>query len=193
MRNTALLSLLATLTCFSVSPLAAQQAAESQPLPICNANGAFGLRFGDKNASTQVPRRTMFFGRGCYEVSPPASHPFFDTYAACVSELDGKVFLIQALKVFDDKPPQGSSSLTPTQRESNRALGQQVLDDLLNQLPPAERATAIVSETSRTWEVSVEGGVRLEVSNYVEWAVTLECRNEAMTQKVFRQRLQGSR
>lgn len=193
MRNIASLSVLATLACLNVGPLAAQEAAETPPVQICNADGAFGLRFGDKNASTQVPKRTMFFGRGCYQVSPPAPHPFFDTYAACVSEFDSKVFLIQALRVFDDKPPQGSSSLTPAQRESNRELGQQVLDGLLSQLPPAERATAKVSEKSRSWKLSVQGGAWLEVSNHVEWAVTLECRNEAMTQKVFQQRLHGNR
>lgn len=190
-RNTAISQILAALACLSLGPLAAQEAAETPLGQVCNAEGAFGLRFGDKNASTQVPKRTMFFGQGCYQVSPPATHPSFDTYAACVSEFDGKIFLIQALKVFDDKPPQGSSSLTPTQVESNRRLGQQVLDDLLNQLPAAVRATARVTDKGRSWEVPLEGGVRLEVSNSVGWAITLGCRNEDLTQKVFRQRLQG--
>jgi len=193
MRNIALPPLLATLACLNVSPLMAQEATEAPPVQVCNAEGAFGLRFGDKNASTQVPKHTPFFGRGCYQVNPPGPHPLFDTYAACVSEFDGKIFLIQALKVFDDKPPQGSSSLTPAQVESNRRLGKQTLDELLNQLPPAVRATAQVTDAGRSWEVPVGEGVRLEASNFVGWAVTLECRNEAMAQKVFRQRLQGGR
>ncbi len=76
---------------------------------------------------------------------------------------------------------------------SNRTLGQQVLDGLLAQLPQAVSARATLDEKARSWEVFVDEGTNLEVSNYVGWAVTLECRNERMAQNVYRQRLVGNR
>lgn len=193
MRDATFVVALATFACFGFSARAAQGPAEASPSQICNAEGAFGIHFSDKSSGTQVPKRTAFFGQGCYQVSPPVTHPSFDTYAACVSEFDGTVFMIQALKVFDDQPPQGSRSLTSAQMESNRKRGQQVLDGLLAEFPPEVRATVKVTDAVRMWELSLDGDARLEVSNFVGWAVSLECRNEAKAQKVFRQRVHGNR
>jgi hypothetical protein len=159
---------------------------------ICSSAGAFGFRFGDKVSSTQVPKRASLFGSGCYQVIPSKPHPIFDVYAACVSEFDGKIFQIQAAKIFDDTPAQGSLSLSPAQVNANRTLGQQVLDGLLAQLHPAVSARATLDEKGRSWEVFVDQGSKLEVSNYVGWAVTLECRNELMAQTVYRQRPVGN-
>jgi hypothetical protein len=185
---------LTALVCLSFSAQAQDtSAANTSTSVICGSVGAFGFRFGDKASSTQVPRHASLFGSGCYQVSPTNPHPFFDTYAACVSEFDGRIFQVQAAKTFDDRPAQGSLSLSSAQMNSNRTLGQQVLDGLLAQLPQAVSARATLDEKARSWEVFVDEGTKLEVSNYVGWAVTLECRNERMAQNVYRQRLVGNR
>jgi hypothetical protein len=193
MRFLTFTSTLAVLACSAASVLAAPATNESATPHICGLEGAFGIRFGDRVSSTHVPAHTFFFGRGCYQVTPAVTHAGFDTYAACVSEFDGKVFQIQAIKVFDDQPAKGSLSLTPAQRESNRQRGRQALTDLLAQVPPEISAKANIPNGSRAWELPIAEGVVLEVSNQPEWAVTLECRNDAMTQDVFRQRIRAKR
>lgn len=184
---------LTVLVCLSFSAQAQDAIVADTSTPvICSSVGAFGLRFGDKASSIQVPKHASLFGSGCYQVSPSKPHPFFDTYAACVSEFDGRIFQVQAAKTFDDRPAQGSLSLSPAQMNSNRTLGQQVLDGLLAQLPQAVSARATLDEKGRSWTVFVDQGSKLEVSNYAGWAVTLECRDELMAQNVYRQRLVGN-
>ncbi|MEY2687266.1 MAG: hypothetical protein RL375_1464 [Pseudomonadota bacterium] len=185
---------LTVLVCLSFSAQAQDTSAANTSAPvICSSAGAFGFRFGDKASSAQVPKHASLFGSGCYQVNPSKPHPFFDTYAACVSEFDGKIFQIQAAKTFDDRPAQGSLSLSPAQVNSNRTRGQHVLDGLLAQLPQAVSARATLDEKGRSWEVFVDKGTKLEVSNYLGWAVTLECRNERVAQNIYRQRLVGNR
>jgi hypothetical protein len=158
---------------------------------ICNSEGALGLRFGDKFSGSRVQADTFLFGRGCYLVKPPTTLPYFDTYAACVSELDNKIYQIQASKTFDTKPPQGSSELSAAQVSSNRELGKQALDGLLARLPKELAQLAKVNEDVPSWELSIEEGVTLEVENAVGWAVTFECRNEASAVQVFKHRIWG--
>lgn len=184
---------LAALLGVSFATRAMEGTASGEPSPLCSAEGAFGIRIGDRGIRGTAPVPSTLFDRGCHQIRPPAPHPSFDTYAACVSEFDGQVYQIQAARVFDDQPPKGLQSLTAAQVKSNRQLGQQVLDDLLKQLPESLSSLAKVSAASRSWSVEAVQGVTLEVSNVMGWAVTFECRNEAMAMKVFRQRLQGIR
>jgi hypothetical protein len=158
---------------------------------ICNSEGALGLRFGDKFSGSRVQADTFLFGRDCYLVKPPTTLPFFDTYAACVSKLDNKIYQIQASKTFDTKPPQGSSELSAAQVSSNRELGKQALDGLLARLPKELAQRAKLNEEAPSWELSVEENVTLVVSNYPSWAITFECRDEAKSVQVFKNRIWG--
>lgn len=177
-------ALVALLACSGVS-------ASTEKAPSCTAEGAFGIRFGDKISSTEAPPHSIFFGKGCYRVSPPNPGPFFDIVAACVSEFDGKVYLIQALKLFDNKTLPGAVSLTPEQVASNRKRGKQALASFLEELPKSVSAPIAMDDKADSWQVDLEGGVFYEVSNYPSWALTFECRHKTMMQQVFRRRLQG--
>lgn len=192
MRNHFLLTAQATVASFALGVLVAQ-AAESPPPQICNTEGSFGIRFGGTTSSTQIPRERAFFGRNCYQVDPPVRHPHFDTYVACVSEFDGKIFLIQALKILDIGSDLSATPLTPSQVQSNRRLGKQIVDSLLAQVRPEGKVIERVDDASRKWETYVETGISLEVTNFPNWAVTIDCVNEAMTKEVFRHRLQRDR
>ena len=158
---------------------------------ICNSEGALGLRFGDKFSGSRVQADTFLFGLGCYLVKPPTTLPYFDTYAACVSELDNKIYQIQASKTFDTKPPQGSLEFTADQVSLNRKLGKQALDGLLGRLPKELAQGAKVNEETQSWELSVAENVTLVVSNYPSWAITFECRDEAKSVQVFKHRIWG--
>lgn len=148
------------------SSFAADNAAEASAKQICNKEGAFGFRFGDRFVGTGVPKDSFFFGRGCYQVSPTVEHPSFDVCAVCISEFDGKIYQFQASKTFDTKLPPGSKSLSPAQVRSNSQLGKHVLEGMLAELPTAVASEAKFNEEGTEWSLFVNDGVRLEVSNH---------------------------
>lgn len=186
------LSLNLTLIAFlSLNPQFSSADTDNSSNQICNSEGALGLRFGDKFSGSRVQADTFLFGLGCYLVKPPTTLPYFDTYAACVSELDNKIYQIQASKTFDTKPPQGSLEFTAAQVSLNRELGKQALDGLLARLPKELAQLAKVNEETRSWELSVAENVKLVVSNYPSWAITFECRDEAKAVQIFKHRIWG--
>lgn len=77
--------------------------------------------------------------------------------------------------------------------ESNRKLGKQAVYNLLAELPPAVSVENKVDKDDPSFSVDLDGGVRLEVSNYPNWALTLDCQNVAKRVQVFRRRLQEGR
>jgi hypothetical protein len=184
---------MATIAMLVGSGFAAENVAGVSAKQICGLEGAFGYRFGDRFGGTTLPKDTALFDRGCYQVTPIVAHPLFDTYAVCVSEFDGKVYQFQAAKTFDTKPAPGSRSLSPSQVQSNRQLGKHVLDSLLAELPGTVAAQAKFENKGTEWNLFVDEGVRLAVSNFTGWSATMECRNESMAQSVYRQRIHGVR
>ena len=158
---------------------------------LCTADGAFGVRIGETGPSGTSQATGAQFDRGCVLFKPQTPHPLLSTYAACISEFDGKVYQIQAATIFDDQPPKGSLSLTPQQQKSNRDRGQHALEELLKLVPASLSANVVANAALRSWSVEVAKGVTLEVSNLTGWSLSFECRNEAMAVDVFRRRIQG--
>jgi hypothetical protein len=158
---------------------------------LCTTAGAFGVRFGEPGPPGTSQANGANFDRGCVLFKPKEPHPLLATYAACISEFDGKVYQIQAATIFDDQPPKGSLSLTPEQQRSNRERGKQALDELMKLVPASLREKVVADPANRSWKLEVAKGTTLEVSNFTGWSVSLDCRNEAMAMEVFRKRIQG--
>jgi len=164
-------------------------AADATSNKICSSAGALGIRFGDSFSGPRVQGDTFHFGRGCYLIKPPITLPYFDTYTACVSEIDEKIYSVQASKEYDVKPNPVTLELSPEQVNSNRELGKKALEEILAELPPELSAKADIREKS--WKVEIDDHVTLEVSNFVTWSLGFTCQNEAVTVKLFKKRIWG--
>jgi copper chaperone CopZ len=180
---------LTILTCLSLIIQANALAAEVKTNNLCSSEGALGIRFGDSFSGPRVQGDIFHFGRGCYLIKPPITLPYFDTYTACVSEIDEKIYSIQASKEYDVKPNPVTLELSPDQVNSNRELGKKALEEILAELPPELSAKADIKEKS--WKVEIDAHVTLEVSNFVTWSLGFTCQNEAVTVKLFKKRIWG--
>jgi hypothetical protein len=156
---------------------------------VCTANGMFGIRFGATLPNTPATSAFSSFGPGCHFFVPQTPSPYFDRYAACMSEFGGGVYEIQASRTFDTTPPPGASSLTPAQIQANRALGWKTLEGVLADHPEKVAARAEIDRQYRVATARVGGGVVLEVSNAVGWEVDISCKQEKQARDVYRRRV----
>ncbi len=79
-------------------------------------------------------------------------------------------------------------SLTDEQVAANRDQGQQALDGMLALFPKEMAERVNVNVEGRSWQMPIDGGTTLDVSNSVSWSLTFECRNEEMALKEFKYR-----
>jgi hypothetical protein len=142
---------------------------------LCNADGAFGIKFGNK-VSKDAVRLSGGKASTFYSVKVPEPNPAFDEYQARIDTKTKKIFEIIATKIITPMPTSRLGGLNPEQIEEGQTKARNAAESFLALLPKEQQERVTRNEYgSPQWHLAINEEVILEINGYGPWDAYIRC------------------
>ena len=144
-------------------------------LALCNMDGAFGIKFGDK-VGKQAVRLSGEIASTFYSVKVPEPNPAFDEYQVRIDTKTKKIFEVIATKIITPLPTSRLGGLNPEQIKAGEAKARNAAESFLALLSKEQQEKITRNEYgSPQWHLAIDGDVILEINGYGPWDANIRC------------------
>ena len=144
-------------------------------LALCNANGAFGIKFGNKVSKGAV-RLSGGKASTFYSVKVPEPNPAFDEYQVRIDTKTKKIYEVIATKIITPMPTSRLGGLNPEQIKEGEAKARNAAESFLALLSKEQQEKITRNEYgSPQWHLAIDGDAILEINGYGPWDANIRC------------------
>lgn len=142
---------------------------------FCNADGAFGIKFGNKVSKGAV-RLSGGKASTFYSIQVPEPNPAFDEYQVRIDTKTKKIFEIIATKIITPMPTSRLGGLNPEQIKEGEVKARSAAESFLALLPKEQQEKITRNEYgSPQWHLAVSEEAMLEINGYGPWDANIRC------------------